>query len=104
MYYLLMYEVVPDYLTRRATYRGEHLALAREAQARGELLLGGALANPADGALLLFEGESPAIAERFAEQDPYVKEGLVTHWQVREWTIVAGAGVCPIKPDPPAGA
>ena len=50
----------------------------------------GALANPADAAILLFKGDSPAVAERFAEADPYVKEGLVRRWWVREWTTVIG--------------
>ncbi len=93
MYFLLFYDVVPDYLERRVAYRQEHLELARAAQSRGELLLGGALADPADGAVLLFQGESPAVAEDFAAQDPYVAAGLVTQWKVRAWTIVAGAGV-----------
>ncbi len=90
MHFLLFYDVVPDYLTRRRALREEHLTLAREAVARGELLLGGALADPADGAVLLFRGDSPRVAERFAEADPYVRQGLVTAWRVREWTTVVG--------------
>lgn len=90
MHYLLFYEVVPDYIERRTAYRDEHLRLAREANTRGELLLGGALANPADRAVLLFQGDSPAVAERFAERDPYVLNGIVTRWEVREWTTVVG--------------
>ena len=90
VHYLLIYDVVDDYVQRRAAFRQEHLGLARAAVDRGELVLGGALANPADGAVLLFKGESPAAAERFAEADPYVKNGLVTRWRVREWTTVIG--------------
>lgn len=90
MHYLLLYDVVPDYLVRRAPLRDEHLALARAAVARGELVLGGALAHPADGAVLLFRGDSPAVAERFAAADPYVRQGLVRAWRVREWTTVVG--------------
>jgi len=88
---LLFYEVVDDYVNRRAPFRAAHLALAREAVARGELVLGGAFANPPDGAVLLFRGASPAVAEAFASQDPYVQNGLVTRWYVREWTTVVGA-------------
>ena len=45
-YYALFYrEVVSDFLTQRAFYREEHLGLAREAHARGELVLAGS-ANP----------------------------------------------------------
>jgi uncharacterized protein YciI len=100
MHYLLFYEFVPDYLERRGQYRNEHLTLAWESNARGELVLGGAYADPADGALLLFKGESPAVAERFAETDPYVRAGLVTRWHVRTWTTVAGADASkPVRPD-----
>ena len=90
MHYLLMYDVVEDYVERRAPFRRDHIALAREAVARGELVLGGALAQPADGVVLLFRGDSPATAEAFAEADPYVRAGIVTKWRVREWTTVVG--------------
>jgi uncharacterized protein YciI len=92
MHYLLFYDVVDDYVTRRVPLRAGHLAHARAAVARGELVLGGALAHPADGAVLLFRGESPAAAEAFAASDPYVRSGLVTRWHVREWTTVVGPG------------
>ena len=95
MYYLLFYDLVPDYLEQRPLYRQAHLDLARAAQERGELLLGGALADPADGAVLVFQGDSPAVAENFVKQDPYVINGLVTSWRIRPWTLVVGAGVHP---------
>jgi uncharacterized protein len=91
VHYLLFYEVSPEYLARRGEYRAEHLELAWQAAERGELVLGGALADPVDGALLLFKGESAEVAEGFAIADPYVKNGLVTKWRVRPWTTVVGA-------------
>jgi uncharacterized protein YciI len=90
MYLALIYELVDDYLERRGAYRAEHLALARAATERGELVLAGAYADPADGALLVFEGPDRSVAERFAAADPYVRNGLVTRWRVREWTVVVG--------------
>lgn len=87
---LLFYDLVPDYLDRRGMYRDEHLGLVRDAQQRGELVMAGALAEPADGALLIFRGADPTVAERFAAADPYVINGLVTRWRVRPWTVVAG--------------
>ncbi|MBV1690831.1 hypothetical protein KRR38_24920 [Novosphingobium sp. G106] len=90
-HYLLIYHLAPDYLDRRPQFREAHLALAKEAVARGELLLGGALA-PADRAMLLFAGEDSSAAERFAESDPYVANGLVERWEVRGWTTVVGEG------------
>lgn len=92
MHFLLFYDVVPDYVARRAAWRDEHLALARQAVQRGELVLAGALADPADGAVLLFQGDTPAAAQAFAAADPYVREGLVTHWRVRPWMTVVGEG------------
>ena len=89
-YFLLLYDVVDDYLERRGEFRDDHLALARAAHDRGELPMAGALAEPADGAVLVFKGEDSSVAERFAENDPYVKNGLVTSWRVRPWTVVIG--------------
>ena len=90
MHYLLFYDVVDKYVERRVPFREAHLAHARNAVSRGELLLGGALATPVDGAVLLFKGSSPDAAEAFAQSDPYVLNGLVTRWRVREWTTVVG--------------
>lgn len=90
-YYALFYrEVVPDFIDRRSAFRGEHLGLAREAHARGELLLAGALADPPDGALLVFRSESAQPAEDFVRRDPYVLNGLVKRWEIRPWTVVVG--------------
>ena len=99
MHYLLFYEVGDDYLARRAEFRNAHLELAWKAVERGELILGGALANPVDGVVVLFKGDSPEVAESFAEVDPYVTNGIVKRWHVREWTTVAGDGcTTPVRP------
>ena len=90
MHYLLFYEAGQDYAERRQPFRAAHLQHARNAVARGELVLGGALANPIDGAVLLFRGDSTAAAEQFAKTDPYVTNGVIQRWHVREWTTVVG--------------
>jgi uncharacterized protein YciI len=92
LHYLLFYDAVENYEERRRPFREAHIRHAREAVDRGELVLGGALAAPIDGAVLLFRADSPAIAETFAKMDPYVINGLVKHWRVREWTTVVGSG------------
>jgi uncharacterized protein YciI len=98
MHYLLFYDVVEDYIARRAAFRDAHLSRAWAAAERGELVLAGALADPVDGAVLLFRGSSPSVAESFARADPYVTAGLVTRWRVREWTTVAGdEAATPVK-------
>ena len=100
MHYLLMYDVVDDYVTRRVPLRAAHIGHARQSIARGDLVLGGALANPPDSAVLLFRGSSPAAAEQFAQSDPYVINGLVKNWRVREWTTVLGPAAEVPLPDP----
>lgn len=99
MHYLLFYDVADDYLERRAAFRDAHLKLAWAAHERGELLLGGALSEPVDGAVLLFQGDSPEVAERFVQADPYVQNGLITHWRIRPWTTVVGdVASQPVRP------
>ena len=98
MHFLLFYEYAPNDLQDRAQYRAEHLKLAWAAKERGELVLAGALADPADGAVLLFQGSTDAAACAFAQGDPYVRAGLVTCWHVRSWTTVVGdAATTPVK-------
>lgn len=97
-WYLLLYDVVPDYLERRGPLREEHLRLVHEAHARGELVLAGAHDDPAeragtgfDGAVLVFKTSDPEVVQRFVEADPYVKNGLVTRSRIRRWNVVVGA-------------
>jgi uncharacterized protein YciI len=99
MHYLLCYELAPDYLDRRGEFRNEHLQLAWQAKERGELVLAGALSDPADTAMLLFQGDSPDAAERFAKADPYFTHGLVLSYKVRQWNTVVGDQACsPVRP------
>jgi uncharacterized protein YciI len=89
-YFALFYYVVEDFVSRRSAYREDHLRLAREAHGRGELVLAGALTDPADRALLVFRAADRSVAEEFARNDPYVTSGLVTRWEVRPWAVVIG--------------
>lgn len=99
MHFFLIYDLAPDYLERRTEFRNEHLKLAWEASERGELVLGGALQEPADQAFLLFRGESPEAAEAFAKADPYVANGLILSWKVRPWmTVVGELAESPVRP------
>jgi len=89
-YYVLFYYVVENFVARRAEFREEHLRLVRQAHEQGELLLGGALADPVDRALLVFRAADRSVAEDFVRHDPYVLKGLVTRWEIRPWTVVVG--------------
>ena len=100
MHYLLFYEAGSDYEERRMPFRTAHLEHARAADARGELVLGGAYANPIDGAVILFRGDSPTAAEQFAKSDPYVVNGVVKRWYIREWTTVVGKSAEVLIPNP----
>lgn len=98
-HYLLYYAYGDGYLERRPAFRDAHLRHAWRAQERGALVLGGALADPLDAGLLLFEAQSPAPVEAFARADPYVVNGLVSSWRVREWRTVVGAwAASPLRP------
>ena len=99
-HFLLFYDAREDYVARRTAFRDAHLKYAWAAHARGELVLAGALAEPIDGAVLLFQGASREIAESFAKSDPYVLNGLVTRWRVREWTTVVGDSAATPIPSP----
>ncbi len=99
MHYLLTYKLASDYLERRGEFRTPHLQMAWDAQECGDLLLAGALADPADTAMLVFQGDSPAAAEQFAKTDPYVTNGLVLSYTVRPWnTVVGELATVPTRP------
>ena len=88
-YFALMYDVVDDFTNKRTPFRPAHLKEVRESHHRGELIMAGALGDPA-GALLVFRAPDKSVAEKFAKADPYVNEGLVRTWTVRPWTVVVG--------------
>jgi uncharacterized protein len=92
MHFLLTYDVVEQYIEKRKPHRPDHFVHAQRAYDAGELMLAGALDEPVDAALFVFRGDHPGAAERFAENDPYVKNGLVKDWRVRKWTTVLGDG------------
>lgn len=92
-HYILTYTYVEAYLHKRSPYRSEHFKVAQEAVAAGYLLLGGATENPADQGLLIFKVESRSVVEDFISKDPYVKNGIVTSWEIKEWNVVVGQGV-----------
>ncbi len=90
--FVLFYDYVEGIVERRAPFRGDHLALANEYLERGELLMAGAFADPVDGAAFVFSVEDRARVEAFMAADPYVANGLVPSWRIREWTVVVGGG------------
>lgn len=96
-YYILTYDIVPNFADRRAPFREAHLRLVRESHERGHVLLAGAVGDPPEQALLVFTADSAAPVEDFARADPYVTNGLVTGWRVRPWNVVVGGELTPPK-------
>ncbi len=100
MDFILFYDVTPDYIVRRAEYRADHLRLAWEYADRGELLLGGALEDPVDMAVLVFRCAGSEVVEGFVRRDPYVANGLVASWRIRPFPAVVGSvSATPLRPD-----
>ena len=82
-YYVLFYEVVYDYLSRRSTFRAEHLRYAQQAQQRDELILAGALSDRTIGPSSC-STRPPGLRSNIRPQYvTYVINGLVTRWEVR---------------------
>ena len=90
MFWVLLYDLVDDYLERREPLRAAHLALAAAARDRGELVVGGALEGPPRMAILVFRTEDPSLIEDFVADDSYVRHGLVASWQIRRWNVAVG--------------
>lgn len=92
MHYLLFYEVAENFMEKRAPFRAAHLEHLKKSFERGDLVLAGALAEPADGSVLAFRGHSLESVEAFARSDPYVVNGVVKSWRIRKWMTVIGDG------------
>lgn len=90
MYYILFYKTVENYIEKRAPFREEHLKLVQQAYDKREIVMAGALDEPADGAVLIFKGDTPQVARDFVQKDPYVKNGLIREWEIRPWNVVVG--------------
>lgn len=98
-HYLLIYDLADDYLAKRGDFRGAHLKLGWASHERGELILGGAVSEPVDRAILMFKADSPKVAEDFAKADPYVTNGLIKSWTVRPWlTVIGDLAANPVRP------
>ena len=90
MYYLLFYKTIDNYIENRKPFRTLHLQLAKAAYENGTLIMAGAIEEPADEAVFVFKADSPQMAEDFANNNPYVQNGLISQWTVRPWKVVVG--------------
>jgi uncharacterized protein len=84
MKYVLLYESADDVLARAPAHMAEHSAHGRHYHELGSLLMYGPFGDPQrEGSMAVFS--TRAAAEEFARSDPFVLNGVVQRWAVREW-------------------
>lgn len=86
MKYVLMYETADDGMAKAGLHFPAHRKRLDEFHARGSLLMVGPFADPAAGAMAIFTQR--ADAEEFAHEDPFVANGVVKRWVIREWNEI----------------
>jgi uncharacterized protein YciI len=84
MKYVLFYESAEDVLTKAPAHYEAHVARLGEFQARGDLLMVGPFGDPQEqGSMSIFT--SREAAEEFVAGDPFVLNGVVAGWEIRDW-------------------
>ena len=87
MKYVLLYESAEDVAANAPPHFPAHRARLDEFHRRGDLLMVGTFGDPqAQGSMSIFS--SRAAAEEFAAGDPFVINGVVRRWEVRDWNEV----------------
>ncbi|HYL26343.1 MAG TPA: YciI family protein [Candidatus Nitrosotalea sp.] len=84
MKYVLFYQSSPDVARLAPVHGAAHRAHWDGFLANGTLLMIGPFADPREGAMAVFT--SREAAEAFAKDDPFVLNGVVSSWSVREWS------------------
>jgi uncharacterized protein len=91
MKYVLLYSSADDVMETAPVHFPAHRARVDEFHARGDLLMIGTFADPVkDGSMAIFG--SREAAEEFVAGDPFVRNGVVASWELREWDEVLGPG------------
>jgi uncharacterized protein len=80
----------PDGQSKRPLHRPEHLERLKKLNEKGKLLCAGPFSDQA-GSLIIIETDYLAEAEAFAQDDPYVKEGVFERVEVHPFTQVLPA-------------
>ena len=82
--YVLLYESADDVLAKAPAHFPAHSARGQEFHERGSLIAYGPFGDPQqEGSMAVFT--SREAAEEFARGDPFVLNGVVRNWQIREW-------------------
>jgi uncharacterized protein YciI len=84
MKYVLSYEAGGDFRAKVPAHIETHRALWKQFHAAGQLLMIGPFTDaPAGGAMGIFTTRD--AAEAFVNADPFVSQGVVARWTIREW-------------------
>jgi uncharacterized protein len=84
MKYVLLYESANDVAAKAPAQFAAHSERVARFHAAGTLLMIGVFANvQRDGAMGIFTSRDSA--EEFALGDPFVLNGVVVSWEIREW-------------------
>jgi len=87
MRYVVLYESAPDVASKAPPHFPAHKARLDEFHARGELLLVGTFGDPQnEGSMAIFATREGA--EEFVKDDPFVLNGVVAKWHLREWNEI----------------
>jgi uncharacterized protein YciI len=82
--FVLFYESADDLLTKAPLHFAAHSARGKEFHERGMLVAYGPFGNAQEeGSMAVFT--SHEAAEEFARGDPFVLNGVVRDWHIREW-------------------
>jgi uncharacterized protein YciI len=85
--HVLFYESAPDVAAKAPAHFPAHKARLDDFHARGTLLMVGTFGDPqAEGSMTIFT--TRAAAEEFAAEDPFVLNGVVRAWHIREWNEI----------------
>ena len=79
-----LYEMAPGMMAQVPAHMSAHRERWQEFARRGELLMIGPFANAQeDGAMGIFTTRE--AAEEFVRGDPFVLNGIVRNWVIRDW-------------------
>jgi uncharacterized protein YciI len=87
MKYVLFYESADNVAANAPPHFPAHKQRLDAFQARGDLLMVGTFGDPqTQGSMSVFA--SREAAEEFAQGDPFVINGVVRRWEIRDWDEV----------------
>lgn len=87
MKYVVFYESADDVAAKAPAHFPAHRARLDEFAGRGTLIMVGTFGNPQDeGSMAIFTTRDDA--EEFVRGDPFVLNGVVRAWHIREWNEI----------------